>query len=243
MHSRPISPAFVAGSAVPPAVRPRKTRVTLAELKSSGTVDVTAMPKILMRILGLAGRYPRHLALAIAGSVGATVFNLLMPRLLGRAVDQAHGLLANGLDQASEARAALLLTAGLVIAAATGRGLLQMISGYQGEWIAQRVGYDLRLAFFEKLQRLDFSYHDKTHSGDLITRGMLDLEGVRGFIENGLQRAVILALLLTFGAGMLLSRDSMMGLLALSFVPFVAWRAMRTALFLRLTWTRLQERM
>ena len=38
---------------------------------------------------------------------------------------------------------------------------------------------------FAKVQRLSFSYHDKIHSGDLITRGMLDLEAVKRFIEGG----------------------------------------------------------
>jgi ATP-binding cassette subfamily B protein len=166
-----------------------------------------------------------------------------MPRLLGRAVDQAHSLLVAGTAQSSAVQLALGMTAGLLISTATGRGLLQMVSGYHAEWLAQRIGYDLRLAFFEKLQRLDFTYHDKVHSGDLITRGMLDLEGVRGFIENGMQRIVTLSMLLVFGAWMLFSKDPMMGALALSFVPFAAWRATRTGLLLRLTWTRLQERM
>ena len=55
-----------------------------------------------------------------------------------------------------------------------------MIAGFQSEFIGQSVGRDLRLAFFEKLQRVGFDFHDRNHSGDLITRGMLDLEGVRG---------------------------------------------------------------
>ncbi len=231
-----------------PAARPDSgdhdgLKVTLAELKGSGAVDFAAMPHVLKRILGMAARYPSHLGLALGGSLGATVFNLLMPKLLGRAVDQAHALLAAGTAQASAGRLALGLTAGWLIGTAAGRGLLQMAAGYHAEWLAQRIGYDLRLAFFEKLQRLDFAFHDKTHSGDLITRGMLDLEGVRGFIENGMQRIVTLGLLLVFGAWMLFSRDPAMGGLALGFVPFAVWRATRTGLFLRLTWTRLQERM
>jgi len=218
----------------------RRLRDLLAGPETAGAIDVAAMPTILKRILRLAARHRGHLALALVASLGSALFNIAMPRLLGRAVDQAHSLLA---AHAGEAGSALAVTAGLLVGAAALRGLLQMVTGYQGEWVAQRVAYDLRLAFFEKLQRLDFSYHDKTHSGDLITRGMLDLEGIRGFIENGLQRIVALSALLLFGSSMLVASDPVMAALALSFVPFVAWRAIRTGLHLRLTWTRLQERM
>ena len=42
---------------------------------------------------------------------------------------------------------------------------------------------------------------------------------------------------------MLLSTDLVLGLVALSFVPFVAWRSSVTQLRLRATWLELQERL
>jgi ATP-binding cassette subfamily B protein len=209
----------------------------------SEAIDVAAMPRILGRILKLAAAHPVRLGLMLVTSAGATAFGVAMPRLLGRAVDRAHGLLAAGAAQAGQANEALAISAALLIGAALVRGLLQMVSGYLGEWVAQAVVLKLRLAFFDKLQRLDFAFHDRTHSGDLITRGMLDLDGMRGFIENGLQRLVGLVMLVGFGSVLLITTDPVMAGLALSFVPFVAWRAARTGLHLRLTWTRLQERM
>ncbi len=210
----------------------------LRDLGLSGT----EARRVLGRIVGLVLRYPWSFGLATATSLGATVFNLLVPRLLGRAVDQAHAL-AGHAARPGAALAALGVTAGLVVAAQSLRGVMQMISGYQSERLGQCVARDLRLAFFEALQRLGFDYHDRIHSGDLISRGMLDLEGMRGFIENGLQRVIALVLLLGVGAVMLLGRDPLMGALALSFTPFVAWRAARMGLRLRWAWTRLQERM
>lgn len=206
-------------------------------------IDLHAASAILGRILRLALRYPWRFALALSASLGAAVFNLAMPRLLGQAVDEAHSLLGRGADASEEAKAALLVTAGLTLGAASLRGLLQMISGFQSEFIGQSVGRDLRLAFFEKLQRLGFDYHDKVHSGDLITRGMLDLEGVRGFIENGLQRVVSLALLIALGTFLMFTRDPVMAAVTMSFIPLLGWRAARMGLALRKAWTMLQERM
>ncbi len=139
-------------------------------------------------MLGFALLYRWRFVVAGASSLAATLFNLAIPRLLGWSVDQAHALLQHtgGTPQAN-VLTRLVQIGLLLVAAAAARGFAQMVAGYQSQYIAQGVGRDLRLMFFEKLQRLGFSFHDRIHSGDLITRGMLDLEGVRGFIENALQ--------------------------------------------------------
>jgi len=210
----------------------------------AAAVNLTGAPKILGRILGFALRYRWRFALAAFTSLAGTLFNLAIPRLLGWSVDQAHNLLLHAAGPLSGAVLARLGDMGLLlVAAAAGRGLSQMVAGYQSQFIAQGVGRDLRLQFFEKLQRLGFAFHDRVHSGDLITRGMLDLEGVRGFIENALQAVLSLGLLVVIGATMLFLQNPLMALLAMSFVPFAAWRAGRMGLVLRLAWTRLQEKM
>lgn len=210
----------------------------------AAALNLTGAPKILGRILGFALRYRWRFALAAFTSLSGTLFNLAIPRLLGWSVDQAHNLLLHAAGPLSGAVLARLGDMGLLlVAAAAGRGLSQMVAGYQSQFIAQGVGRDLRLQFFEKLQRLGFAFHDRVHSGDLITRGMLDLEGVRGFIENALQAVLSLGLLVVIGATMLFLQNPLMALLAMSFVPFAAWRAGRMGLVLRLAWTRLQEKM
>lgn len=213
------------------------------EIVHSLGIDPREAPRILRRVIGLATRYRWRFGVAMLTSLGASFFSLVSPRLLGHAVDQADHLLRQRSGGDTAAMRALAVTAVLVLLCSVLRGLLQMCSGFQSETIGQCVGRDLRMSFFEKLQRLGFGYHDHVHSGDLITRGMLDLEGVRGFLENGLQRLVSLALLLTIGSSMLFAQDPLMAVLTLSFVPFVVWRAGRMGLRLRLAWTRLQERL
>jgi ATP-binding cassette subfamily B multidrug efflux pump len=198
-------------------------------------------PWILWRITKLGLRYPWRLGAAMFFTLIASIFSLIVPRLLGRSVDEAHGLLLAGAVHAGDARDTLLRTALLLLGASVARGLFTMVHGYQAEVVGQQVGYDLRLAFFEKLQRLSFSFHDRVHSGDLITRGMLDLEGTRIFIEGGLLRLVLLTMLIGVSAYLLLSANLTVGLLALSFVPFAGWKAAESGLLLRLSWRRLQE--
>ncbi len=220
----------------------RHDPVTFAELRPQEVIDLGAMPKVLARVVGLAFRYKARIALASVATLGTAAISLLLPRLLGDAVDQAHGLVGRGLALESVLQE-LGISAALILAVSILRGFLRMAAGYQGEVISQNVGYDLRLAFFEKLQRLGFDFHDQIHSGDLITRGMLDLEGVRGFIGEGLQRLLLVVMLVGFGVWRLYATDPLMATLALSFVPFVAWQAVHTGFRLRITWTRLQEKM
>jgi ATP-binding cassette subfamily B multidrug efflux pump len=167
----------------------------------------------------------------------------ITPELLDEALEQAGSLIIDGHPHPGGVRAALLATALMIVAASSLRGILTGLQGYLGESVAQRVGYDLRLAFFEKLQRLSFSYHDISHTGDLISRGMLDLEGVRAFLESGVLRIMTLGLLLGVGSWRLFHAEPSLAFLALSFVPFVIWRAARMGLLLRLSWQRLQQLM
>lgn len=118
-----------------------------------------------------------------------------------------------------------------------------MIQNYFAEAVGHHIGYELRLACYEKIQRLSFSFHDSVHSGDLITIGMLDLEGVRMYFSTAVVRTVLLTMLIGLGAYILVSTDLVLGLVALSFVPFVAWRSSVTQLRLRATWLELQERL
>ncbi|MDP3855119.1 ABC transporter ATP-binding protein [Phenylobacterium sp.] len=201
------------------------------------------MPRVLQRITLLALKYPGRVSLAIVCSLGSAVASLTLPRLFGNAVDQAQVLLTAGAAHAGDAQAALWGTALLVIAATVVRGLMTMAAGYHGEYVSQQVGYDLRLRFFQQLQRLSFGFHDRIHSGDLITRGMLDLEGARVFIQGGMMQALTLALLLGFASYMMLSTDVVMGLIGLAFVPIAGAALGRMGFLLRVTWLRVQELM
>jgi len=206
-------------------------------------IDTTRAHAILYRVVSQTFRYKARFALAMIACLGAALANLMLPRLLGHAVDQIVALSHGRHAATGAALRPIAVTAALLVAAAALRGVLQMTAGYNAEHIGQSVGRDLRLAFFEKLQRLDLAFHDRIHSGDLITRGMLDLEGVRGFLEMGLQRAVQLVLLAGVGGWLLFTRDPLLAAVTLLFLPVVGLMAARMGIRLRLAWTRLQKRM
>lgn len=187
-------------------------------------------------------RHPWQVTFAIGATIIAATLQLLIPQLLGRAVDQTQAAFGGG-SAGAAAESALLTSAILLLLVSVLRGLFTMAQNYFAESVGHHIGYELRLACYEKIQRLSFSFHDQVHSGDLITIGMLDLEGVRMYFSTALVRTILLTMLIGIGAYMLLSTDLLLGLLALSFVPFVGWRSSVTRLKLRATWLELQERL
>jgi ATP-binding cassette, subfamily B, multidrug efflux pump len=215
-----------------------------------------------MRITRMSLRYKWRLLFGLITIFLASGFQLALPILIGSAVDAAialeDGTLSIANDMASgavsavtdvvgegdnPAKTALVIIAVLLFISSVGRGITAMFQNYMGESIGQAIGYELRMLYYEKLQRLSFSYHAGVHTGDLITRGIVDVEGVRMFVQTALLRSVFLIVLLGTGMYLMLSEDLTLGLISLSFVPFVAWRATAARLKLRSNWYSLQEKL
>jgi len=219
------------------------------------TIDVKAMPHILRRIVMMAFKVdPIQVSLAMISSLGAAVAGLAVPKLFGATINQIGAILktvqqshaatvAQHAALESHALQALWISAGLVVLASTVQGVLTGLGGYQSERVSQRVAYVLRLDYFKQLQRLPFAFHDKIHSGDLITRGMIDLEGTRMFIQNGMMMALTLVLLLVVSTTLMFAVDPIMAVLALSFVPFTLVSLGRVGFLLRVAWMRVQTLM
>ena len=88
------------------------------------------------------------------------------------------------------AEQALWTTALILLAVSVARGIFTLIQNYYSEAVGHHAAYELRLACYEKLQRLSFSFHDKVHSGDLIMLGIIDIDGIRMFFATATVRVV-----------------------------------------------------
>ena len=77
----------------------------------------------------------------------------MIPGLLGKSVDQALELL-----ETSNAEVEQLYWTGLLLfSVSTIRGFFAFIHSYLGEAIGQNMAYQLRMKYFEQLQKLSFS--------------------------------------------------------------------------------------
>ena len=194
----------------------------------------------LWRVTEIAFLTPWKALFAVLATLVSSALQLILPWLLGRAIDQTQRLAAG---DGEAARAALMIIAVEVLVVSALRGVFTTFQNYFSEAVNHHTGVELRLRFYEQVQRLSFGFHDRVHSGDLITLGLLDLDGARQFFSTGLARIVLLAVLIGFGGVMLIATDPVLGFFALSFVPVVGWFSSVSQLRLRLTWRELQDRM
>ena len=207
-------------------------------------IDVSKLDTgVLWRITKMAFSHRWRMALAIVATIAAGFFQLFVPQFLGQAVDQSYSLLRNATQDREAAEAALLTTALFLLGAASLRGVFTMLQNYIGESVGQLIGYQLRLDFYRKLQQMSFSWHDRVHTGDLMTRGILDIEGVRLWTDTGILRVFLLTILIGGGAIILIDKDPLLGIVALSFVPIVGIRASIARLKLRDAWMAYQDQM
>ncbi len=180
-----------------------------------------------MRILGMAWRHPRHMVAAYVALIGSSAFALMVPRLLGQAVDDVLG----GSDFN-----AMVRLAGLILLVNGLRGAFAYGQTYLSEWTGQLVAYDIRNSMFASLQRLSFSYHDERQTGDQMSRATADVEAIRNFVQGGLLRAVQILMLVFGAAGLLFLTNWRLALIGLAFVPIVAYRSAVVSLSLRQIW-------
>jgi ATP-binding cassette subfamily B protein len=65
-------------------------------------------------------------------------------------------------------------------------GAFSFLSSYVRRWVGGRVSldvqYDLRVAIFQRLQRLDFAGHDELQTGQLVSRSSSDLALIQGLL-------------------------------------------------------------
>ena len=118
-----------------------------------------------------------------------TGLSLLVPRIIRSVVDDG---LVRG-QTGYLIRSALVLL-GLGLASA----VLNLGNRYWSEWIAARVGYDLRNRMYDHIQYLPFTYHDHAQSGQLISRCIEDVRSIERF-AGGAVADLIRFVLLSIG--------------------------------------------
>jgi len=198
------------------------------------------LSKNLIRVLKVPLKNNKSgLLLSIISIIFTATLQMSIPYYLGASIDKA--LINNKIGDLSLTP---FITIGLlVLLLSIARGLFSFLHVYQGEKMGQTLAFNLRKDYFKKLQSLSFNYHDGVHTGDLITRGIIDIEGCRMFINTGVLRVLFLSIFISTGAILVINVDVFLGILALSFVPFIAIISSYARLTLRKNWYKLQEQL
>lgn len=173
--------------------------------------------RILWRCFGYLRPYWHITAGAYLTLFGITGLSLAIPQLIRWIVDEGIG----GRDVRLLGQAVLVLL-GLTL----GRGVLVLLQGRWTETASQGVAYDLRNALHRQLAGLSFAYHNRTETGQLLSRAIQDVERVRFLTGRAALRLIEGVVLLLGTAAVLLWMNSPLALLALATMPLLAYRAL-----------------
>ncbi len=184
-----------------------------------------------MRLTKYAWGHKWYLIGAYVAMMGSTISAMVIPRMLGTAIDEA---LASGLESK------LLILAGIILVFSVLKGAFSYAQRYLSEAVSQKSAYDLRNDFFKKLQRLSFGFHDRQQTGNLMSKATADVEAVRMFMSMGLIRGFSIFVMVGLVAALMAVTNWRLALISMSFVPVIMWRAMYMSGRLRPTWMQVQ---
>ena len=188
--------------------------------------------RALLRSLGFMRRHWRPALGAYLSLLLVSASNLVMPNLVRVAIDRGIG----------SGQMSLLIGLALAVVALAGvRAIFAFFQGYLSEMASQGVAFDLRNKLYDKIQRLSFSYHDRTQTGQLMTRATSDVETVRFFTGMGVMQLTNTILMILGTAVILIVVNWRLALISLSVMPFLAFTAVRFSQTIRPIFTQVQQ--
>ncbi|HLB22995.1 MAG TPA: ABC transporter ATP-binding protein [Dehalococcoidia bacterium] len=197
---------------------------------------------VTIRLLSFAWAYKGRLALAGLALTGLTTFQLVGPQLVSYAIDAGiNPQKIDGQLEVDGSTRTLMIAAVLIIGAAVARGVFQFLQTYTGEFVAQRVAYDIRNSIYDRLQRLSFAYHDKAQTGQIMQRATQDVEGIRMFMSLGVIRLVYVFVLLIATLTVMVLTSWKLALVSWIFIPPTAAISIRMTTLLRPIWLEVQN--
>jgi ABC-type multidrug transport system fused ATPase/permease subunit len=174
-------------------------------------------PRKLLGVLAFLRAYPRPVAISIALLLVNIAVELSLPQILGSAITQLRWHIE--WRATLDLRAYVLLLIALVLIRA-GNGIL--LGPIRNRLIQRTLG-DIRAAIYDSLQRLAFRYHDRSNTGELISRSTTDVLRLQDFLFACLFLSfdIVVALLLT--VALMFTISAVLGILTvLTLVPTIA---------------------
>jgi ATP-binding cassette subfamily B protein len=182
----------------------------------SRLADLRVGISLLWRV---ALRYRPVAAMSILGALIWMAMVIAVPYLVGRAIDLVVG-------NASMAELWPLL--GLIVLAGAIQAIGISLRRYFGFKMSYRAEADLRNSIFTHIQRLAFSFHDVTSTGELMARASSDLSQLRLILAMAPITAANLVMFVVV-AIVLVIIDPVLGLTASLMVPALLFTSARFA--------------
>ena len=165
------------------------------------------------RLLPFVLRYRRQYLTGLACVVMTTAIQLLAPWVLKYAIDD----ITRGIT-----RPKLAMYAGLLLGIACVGGVFRFLMRRILIGASRDLEFDLRNAFFARLQRMPLAYYQTRRTGDLMSRATNDLNAVRMMIGPSIMYSANTILMFTVAIIIMSRIDGRLTLIALLPLPLVS---------------------
>jgi ATP-binding cassette subfamily B protein len=169
------------------------------------------------RLMGFLRPYRRQLWGSLAFAWAAMGMTVLIPWLIGRAVNAIQ----SGEKPELLPLALAILAAGVLRLGLT--GVRRVVAGK----VSLAVEFDLRERFYAHLQRLELGFFDGQQTGQLMSRATVDLQAIRFFLGYGLIFITQNLLTITLACAVMIAINPLLALIALLPAPLVVYTASR----------------
>jgi ATP-binding cassette subfamily B multidrug efflux pump len=167
----------------------------------------------LKALIPYLARYRGKLAFGGIAIILSTLLSLAMPYLLGNAVD---------LLRLGRPRDEVVAIAGIILVIAAVQGVIDFFGRYMGNEVARVVEYELRNDLFAHLQRMQQTFFQNMHTGDIMARATNDLSSVRQFMGPGISNSVRTVLMFLLASVLMLGINVKLAAILIFFMPLVS---------------------
>ncbi|MEO5823465.1 MAG: ABC transporter ATP-binding protein [Vicinamibacteraceae bacterium] len=168
--------------------------------------------RLVRRLFGYLRPHWRSVLLGLVVIVTTSLLQLVQPWLTKVAIDE---YIARG-DLAGVGRIALLFLAVL-----TGVFVLEFAQTWISQTIGQGIMFEMRMAIYGHLQRVDVAFYDRHAVGRLMTRVTSDVDALNDLFSAGVVAVFGDAFMLAGIVGVLLWMDWRLALVAFSVLPLI----------------------
>jgi ABC-type multidrug transport system fused ATPase/permease subunit len=169
--------------------------------------------KLFKRLLFFAKPYRKYLAISMVSVLLLSIPGPLRPWLIGNMVDK--------FIVQSQNPSMLLFWSFILLGVLMVEGLLQLVSSYFSNLLAQSVIFDLRKKMMHHFLRFRMSYFDKNPVGAMVTRVVSDMEAITEVFSSGIMEIISDLFSLIFILVLMFLSNWELALMTLIPIPFL----------------------
>lgn len=171
-------------------------------------------------------------ALLLLATLG---LELSLPIVIERATNNVRAIVS-GSPAASAAARSVALFGTLYLAIAAVRHIMMYFTGVEQTRLTQEIIWALRRQLYQAMQRLSFSFFDREHSGQLISRVTRDVQRVAGFLNNTFFSSIEAVTILGGITAYMFYKSPLLACIALSTTPVMMYFVVTSATKMRQYW-------